>query len=125
MYVGTALQQTNRNDDSRKIGLKMINKIKLFVAIAIFALLSSCGGGGSDNSQQLYYCAGSTVPVSNLVGSVCVPIQSTPAPNTDGMCCRQVFYTASMGQLSEPSYVYSRVGANSCTWNNASYKCPP
>ncbi len=103
----------------------MINKIKLLTATAVLSLLSACGGGGSDNSQQLYSCAGSIVPGSNLVGSVCVPIISTPAPNTDGMCCRQVFYTSSMGQLSAPSYVYSRVGANSCTWNNADYKCPP
>jgi hypothetical protein len=103
----------------------MIYKIKLLIATAMLSLLSACGGGGSDNSQQLYSCAGSVIPNSALVTSTCVPIQSTPAPNTDGMCCRQVFYTVSMGQQSAPSYVYSKVGANSCTWNNASYKCPP
>jgi hypothetical protein len=102
----------------------MINKIKLLTATAVLSLLSACGGGGSDNSQQIYSCSGLILP-GNLVGGTCVPIQSTPAPNTDGMCCRQVFYSYSMGQRSEPSYVYSRVGANSCTWNNADYKCPP
>ena len=94
-------------------------------AVIMCLILSACGGGGDSSTPQLYSCAGSIIPNSALVTSTCVPIQSTPAPNTDGMCCRQVFYTSSMGQLSAPSYVYSRVGANSCTWNNADYKCPP
>jgi hypothetical protein len=58
--VGTALQQTNRHNGSRKIGLKMINKIKLLTATAVLALLSACGGGGDSGSSS----------ASNLYGAI-------------------------------------------------------
>jgi hypothetical protein len=46
-----ALQQTNRNNNKSKIGLKMINKIKLLTATAVLLLLSACGGGGGGDAQ--------------------------------------------------------------------------
>jgi hypothetical protein len=54
-YVGTALQQINRNNGSRKIGLTMINKIKLLAATAVFSLLSACGGGGEGAGSNTFY----------------------------------------------------------------------
>ena len=56
----------------------MINKIKLLTAMAIFALLSSCGGGGEDTSNQPFACSGVIFPSSG--GSV-IPVAGwcTPA----------------------------------------------
>jgi hypothetical protein len=40
-----------RHYGSRKIGLKMITKIKLLTATAVLSLLSACGGGGGGGSS--------------------------------------------------------------------------
>ena len=66
-YVGTALQQTNRDKDCRKIGLKMINKIRLLIAMSVVALLTACGGGGENNNAPPLISAPSsnTAPLAN------------------------------------------------------------
>ena len=42
-----------RHYGSRKIGLKMINKIKLLAATAVLSLLSACGGGGGGGTTAM------------------------------------------------------------------------
>ena len=88
-------------------------------------MLASCGGGGSsDNSQQLYACSGVVLTGSNLVGGTCVPIQSTPAPSSAGMCCRQANYIFADGQYRKLNDSFRAVGVNGCTAFDATYKCP-
>ena len=81
---------------------------QLFIALLTLTD-GSCGGGGDSTTHQLYFRTGSVVPNSALVTSTCVPNQSTPAPNTDAMCFRQVVYGSSLGQRSEPSYIFQRL----------------
>jgi len=72
----------------------MINKIKLLIAMAIFAFLSSCGGGGdsggggtiaggacSSNSvnSSLFFCQGRTCTKSGN-GVICPDGQYCPIP---------------------------------------------
>lgn len=99
-------------------------KIIFFTLLSL--TLASCGGGGSDNAQQLYACSGMVLPGSNLVGGTCVPIQTTPAPSSAGMCCRQsnYSYNAISQTYSSVGYSYRAVGVSGCTAFDATYKCP-
>jgi hypothetical protein len=102
----------------------MKNSIKYTFAATAIAILAACGGGS--DSPQLYSCSGMIMPYSSLVTSTCVPIQSSPATSTAGMCCtkRNYSYDQFSQRYTDLGTTYSRVGENSCTASAATTKCP-
>jgi hypothetical protein len=110
----------------------MNNKIKLLIAMAIFALLSSCGGGGDDNSNQPFACSGvilpssggSVIPVAGWCTPAVTSTVSTPQ-NSLSNCC--IAYRYSDDRFSTVQYSVqigkSDLSGKVCTQARAYFAC--
>ena len=112
----------------------MINQIKLLTAISVVTLLTACGGGGNDNSNEPFACSGVIFPSSGgsviPVGGWCTPTVTSTVQtpqNSLSNCCYAITGTLVNNILERQEYRVqigkSDLRGRVCTQERAYFSC--